>query len=76
MTVITETMIQHRFELKKTKYISERFEKSPNISKSLVISEQLEISYADQDQSLLPLFISELSQAYKHVEKWFGNKMI
>lgn len=72
MNSIGQTLLERRFDLRKARYISERFEKSPNITEQCSVSDQLLISYAVQDASILSLIRESFLQAYMYAKHWFG----
>jgi len=72
MNSIDQSLLKKRFALRKTRYISERFEKSPNITEQCAVSDCLHISYAAQDEAVLPLISTSFLQAYQYVKDWFG----
>jgi len=74
MVLIDQSLLESRFYLRKTKYISARFEKSPNITNQCTVSDYLLISYADQDVSILPLIQESFLRAYTYTKDWFGYR--
>jgi RimJ/RimL family protein N-acetyltransferase len=70
---IDQTTLKHRFELRKSKFISERFEKSPNITEQYDVSDHLRICYGLRDEAILPFVGESFSRAYIFVKDWFGH---
>lgn len=66
------SVLEQRLELRKSKYISERFEKSPGITEQCCVSDHLHIMYARRDESVLSLILESFFQAYTYVKGWFG----
>lgn len=66
--------MERRFELQKTQAICERFEKSPNITECLSVSNYLHISYAAQDVLVLPSIQGVFLAAYVYVKDWFDYR--
>jgi hypothetical protein len=64
--------LERRFELRKTRYICERFEKSPNITEECIVSDHLRICYALRDAPILPSVRESFLQAYMYTKDWFG----
>ncbi|MGD9210011.1 MAG: hypothetical protein PVI90_04515 [Desulfobacteraceae bacterium] len=63
--------LEKRFAQRKTQYLCERFEKSPNITKERSITDYLSICYSDQDASIIPTLCDLFFQMYMFVKKWF-----
>jgi hypothetical protein len=63
--------LEDRFLLRKTRYISERFEKSPNLTERCLISDHLHIRHAACDAQVLPFVGKSLLLAYGYVRSWF-----
>jgi hypothetical protein len=73
MNGIDRALLEHRFELGKPRYISERLEKSPNITEHCCsLSGYHHVSYAVQDFPVLPLVQGVFLGAYMYVKDWFG----
>jgi len=72
MDCIDQLLLDRRFKLQKTQYISERFAKSPNITEKCFVSDHLLICHAVQDDSILPLIRESFLRAYRYVKDWFG----
>ena len=67
-----QKLLNRRFSLRNDRYLSERFEISPNITETRVVLDHLHISYAAQDKSILPLVEEAYLRAYRHVKDWFN----
>jgi hypothetical protein len=72
MNSIDQSLLESRFELRNTRYISERFELSPKITERCSVSDHLLIRYSAPDASFLPLIRSSFVRAYGYVQEWFG----
>jgi hypothetical protein len=64
--------LECRFEIGKTRYISERFEKSPSITEHFSVSDYLHINFAPQDISILPFVQEPFLRAYMYTKEWFA----
>ena len=72
MAVIDQTLLQRRFDLRRTQYLCERLEKSPNLRKEYSVAPHLRISCAARDASILPSVGEVFLQQYAYVKDWFG----
>lgn len=72
MNSISTSALEGRFDIRKRKYLSERFIKSPRITACHCVSDHLFISYAPQDATTLPLIQDAFLRAYGWVMDWFG----
>lgn len=71
MTVIDQTVLRERFDLRKTRYICERLEKSPNLTEEYSVAPHLRIGYAARDASIVRS-VGEVSlKQYACVKSWF-----
>jgi len=73
MTVIDKISLNKRLELRKTRCISERLEKSPNLNVHCVVSDHLHIRLAARDVTALALIHESFNLAYGYVQTWFGR---
>ena len=69
---LDETTMNRRFSLRNSCRIADRLEKSPNITERYSISTHLDIHYAPQDATILPLIQESLLDAYGIVKTWFN----
>ena len=74
MNKIDEVSLQQRFERRKTQYLCERLEKSPNITEECYAAPHLCISYAPRDVSVLPSVRDTFLETYGYVKNWFGYR--
>ncbi len=72
MDNIDQSMLQRRFDIRRTQYLCERFEKSPNITEVCSVAPHLRITYAPCDVSVLPSVRDTVLLAYGYVKDWFG----
>jgi hypothetical protein len=74
MNNIDRSPLQRRFDIRKSQYLCERFEKSPNITEMCSVAPHLRICYAPCDASVLPSVRETFLLAYGHVKDWFGSR--
>lgn len=72
MNGIAPSILARRFELPRTQYICDRFEKSPNISEECSVTGHLSICYSHRDASFIPKVGDLLLQMYACVKNWFS----
>jgi len=72
MTIIDKISLNKRLELRKTRCISERFEKSPNLNVHCVVSDHLHIRLAARDVTALALIQESFHRAHECVQNRFG----
>jgi hypothetical protein len=69
---IDQALLRRRFDLRKTQYLCERLDKSPNITERCLVAPHLGISHAPSDVSILPSVCDVFLEAYEYVKDWFG----
>jgi len=74
INTMDQSLLERRYHLRKTRYISERFEISPNITEQCSVSDNLHISHAARDASILPLLRESYLRAYEFVKDWFDSR--
>jgi hypothetical protein len=66
--------LQQRFDLRRTQYLCERFEKSPHITEKCSVAGHLSICYGDRDTSIVPSVQDVLLGVYAYVKDWFDYR--
>ena len=74
MNSIDQLLLQQRFDSRKTQYLCERLEKSPNITEECYVAPHLRIGYAPRDVSILPSVRDTFLQTYGYVKNWFDYR--
>ncbi len=74
MTVIDQTLLRRRFDLRKAQYLCERLEKSPNITEECDVAPHLRVSYAPRDISILQSVRDTFLHTYEYVKNWFDYR--
>nr|NJM04526.1 GNAT family N-acetyltransferase [Desulfobacula sp.] len=69
--MIAQSLLEQRFNLRRTQYLCERFEKSPNITEECFITNHLSICYSDSDVSIIPELCSLFLRMYLFTKNWF-----
>lgn len=72
MNDISPSLLARRFELQRTQYLCERFEKSPNINEECSVTGHLGICYSARDESIIPSVRDTLLKMYAYVKNWFN----
>ena len=68
------SLIEQRFDLRRTQYLCERFEKSPNITEEYFVSRNLSICYGKADESAIASVRDLLLRMYAYVKDWFNYR--
>jgi hypothetical protein len=69
---IAPQLLARRFELSRTQYLCERFEKSPNINEACSVAAHLSICYSHRDESIIPSVRDTFLRMYAYVKDWFN----
>lgn len=60
--------------LRRTQYLCERFEKSPNITEERSVADHLSIWYSTRDTTIIPMLSAVFLDMYRFVKSWFGYR--
>jgi hypothetical protein len=72
MAVIDQAILEKRFQLGKGALaLCERFEKSPDMTEELQVSNRLRVTYAPADASTLRLARESFLRGYEYATEWF-----
>lgn len=74
MNGITKSLLEHRFALRRSQYICERFEKSPNITEEYHVADHLSICHNSSDTAVIPALCEVFLQTYQFVKDWFDYR--
>jgi hypothetical protein len=74
MNEIAPSLLARRFELPRTQYLCERFEKSPNINEECSVADHLRICYSNCDASIIPSIRDVFLKMYAYVKEWFNYR--
>lgn len=72
--MIAQSLLEQRFNLRRTQYLCERFEKSPNITEECFITNHLSICYSDSDVSIIPELCGLFLRMYLFTKNWFDYR--
>jgi hypothetical protein len=72
--MVDPALLKHRFRLRETHHLCERFAKSPNLTERCTLSGCLLISYAPRDKPVLPLIEEAFLKAYRYARGWFDYR--
>lgn len=72
--MIAPSLLNHRFRLRETQFLCERFEISPNISEEYPVAEHLTIRYGRTHVPIVNTLGDVFEQMYLWVKKWFGYR--
>jgi len=67
-------MLEQRFDLRKTRYLCERFKKSPNITEECSVADHLGICYSAGDASIITSVRELFLRTYMYVKDWFDYR--
>lgn len=71
---IDSSLLEQRFNLRRTQYLCERFEKSPNITEDSSVAGHLSVCYSKRDTSIIPSIQDLLLRMYMYVKGWFAYR--
>lgn len=74
MNDITKSLLENRFALRRSQYLCERFEKSPNITEEYHVANHLSIYHSSSDTAIIPGLRDVFLHAYQFVKDWFAYR--